>query len=280
MEPIVDLPDDVEIDPDGPMRLVRVEYESGGEDFDTVEVFDRAAWLERTGDDETWRTLARQEIDGSHAADSPGERMVHVELPGWWVDSEAEDADRGDMTWRRAYGEVYGKANLLAIVDYEWSAGKAAWSFPTITNSSGKWVSPGKYGPGGPKSLLPVTFPVGTPAKVDGEKVSRREAREAAPAADDSVEYDWEAAIEAAEQRAESKYEAEDEELDISAINSLEEHGQAVNRAGSKALVRFNDEYNDRHGVAPDPETLSAAAEAIAHGLRESKGLDAPRTED
>jgi len=280
MEAIIDLPDGVELDADGPFRLVRVEYAKGGEDVDSVDVFDRAEWLSETRDDATWRALATQQIGDLGEVEDPNHRLVRVTLPGWWVSSEAEEADPQDVTWQRSYGEVYGQESTLAVLDYEWSAERAAWSFPTVRNKDGRWHSPGKYGPGGPKSLLPVVFPVGVPDAADTAEVSVREAREAAPKGDDSVDYDWETAIEAARKRAESRYEAEDEELDTTAIASLEAHGKAVHRAGNKALVRFNDQYKEDHGVPPDPVTLSAASEAIAHGLRESKGLTDPREEE
>lgn len=277
MEAIIDLPDGVELDASGPFRLVKVEYQKGGEDIDTVDVFDRTEWLSETQDDETWTALAEQAAGEYGEIDESGKRLVRVTLPGWWVSNEAEEADRGDTTWQQSYGEVYGQASTLAVLDYEWSRDRAAWSFPLVRSTRGNWRSPGKFGPGGPKSLLPVVFPVGVPEAVDTASVSTREAREAAPKGDDSVRFDWAAAVDAAEKRAESRYEAEDDELDLSAIASLEEQGKSIHRAGNTALVRFNDEYADEHGVEPDPATLSAASEAIAHGLRESKGVEDPR---
>jgi len=280
MEPIVDLPDNCDAGADEPLRLARVEYAKGGEDIDSVEVFDRQSWLEAGHDDETWRTLAQQQFEGNNVGGLDGRRIVRVELPGWWVDSEAEDADPYDTTWKGAYGAVYGEAATLAVVDHNWSADRAAWSFPHIRDTNGNWKQPGKYGPGGPKSLLPVTFPVGEVRPVDTQKVSRQEARDAAPKADNAPEYDWAAAIEKAEQRAEAHAQSADREVDLSAVKTLEDQGKAAHVAANRAVVKFNDEYQDTHDVSPDPATLTAAAEAIGEAVRRSKGLDDPREDD
>lgn len=280
MEPIVSIPDDTDVDPEGDLRLVRVEYAKGGEDIESVTVYDRETWLDEFGGDEAWRTIAQQEFDSYEVHGQDGRRLVRVELPGWWVQSEAEDADPHDMTWQQAYGKVYGKESTLAVVDHNWSADRAAWSFPYVKHKDRGWHQPGKYGPGGPKSLIPVTFPVGKVRPVDTVEVSAREAREAAPKAKNAPDYDWSAAIEKAEERAEARAAAQDSELDLSAITTLEDQGQAVKVAGNKALVKFNDEYQDAHGVEPDPVTLTAASEAIAQAVRQAKNIDDPRDAD
>lgn len=277
MEAIVDLPDGTDVDPEGDLRLVRVEYAKGGEDIDSVEVFDREDWLENRHPDDVWRTLAQQSFENHEVDGHDGRRLVYVELPGWWVESEASEADYNDTTWQQSYGHVFGVEATLAVVDYDWSADRAAWSFPYVKHKERGWHQPGKYGPGGPKSLLPVTFPVGEPRPVDTVEVSAREAREAAPKAENAPDYDWGAALEKAEERAAAQARASDGELDLSAITTLEDQGQAAKVAGNKALVKFNEEYQDEHGVEPDPVTLSVAAEAIGHAVRSAKNIDDPR---
>lgn len=277
MEPIVDLPDSVDADPDGEFRLVRVEHESGGESFDSVTVYDRAEWMAEGLPADMWCAIAQQSNDRVDVSDDDAKAMVAVDVPGWWVDSEHEDADRGDPTWRGTIGEVYGSATLLATVDVEWSRGRAAWSFPEVRDDEHRWKSPGKYGLGGPKSLLPVTFGVGQPTKVDAEPLQRREAREAAKDGDTDARYDWEAAIEAATERVRVRESGRDAELDISAIEALEGEGKAVYATAMRAFRTFTEEYEERHGVEPDPNTMSAAAEAVAEAVRECRDIDDPR---
>lgn len=259
------------------MRLVRVEYESGGEEFESVEVYDRKEWLTEHERDEVWRLCAQQATDDLDVGEMDGKRLVALELFGWWVDSEASDADRTDTTWRGSYGRVYGKDLVVAVVDAEWSRGKAAWSFPHIRTEDGRWRSPGKYGPGGPKSVMPVIFPVGTPRKIDAVEVRKREAKQAAYQNDLEREFDWETAIEKARKRYEKRASWEDEELDISPIKSLEDQHRAAHIAANKGFVRFCKRLKEELGTDVDPVTMSVANEAIAHAVRDLEDLDDPR---
>lgn len=277
MEPIVDLSGYDDVDPEGDFRLVCVGHEKGGESFDIVTVYDRAEWLDGEGADEVWRNIAQQSYLDREVVGGEDEALVQVELPGWWVDSEQEDADPGDHTWKRHYGEVFGTEPTLAVVDAEWSRDRAAWSFPKILSKDGRWKGPGRFGLGGPKSLLPVVFGVGVPTKVDAEKVQRREAREAADENPDAGRYDWEAAIEAAEKRVKVREKGRDAELDISAIESMKDQGTAVYNTAMGSFRAFMQEYEDRHGVSADAHTMSAASDAIAQAVRECKDLDDPR---
>lgn len=277
MEPITDLPESVDADADGDFKLVRVEYESGGEDIESVDVLDRKQWLGRGHDDDMWVKLAKQEISGHVVSDDEDLRLVAVELPGWWVEKEAEDADRTDTTWQSAYGEVYGEVTTLAAVDHEWSAGKAAWSFPYVQNERGRWVKPGQYGPGGPKSLLPIIYPVGTPTVTDAAEVRAKDARDAARESGEDIAYDWEAAVEQMEERVRERESMRDEELDISALETLDDQHVAAHRAAMQAWVEFSDDLEDALGVEPDPVTLTVAAEYIAQAVRERDDLEDPR---
>lgn len=280
MEPIVSIPDGTEVSDDGDMRLVKVEFENGGEDIESAETFDRVEWLEAGGDDELWRLLAEQQVNDTDISDGDGKRLVAVELFGWWVDSEREDADPRDTIWADHYREVYGKERVPAVVDHEWSADRAAWSFPTIKDSGGQWVSPGKFGVGGPKSVLPVIFPVGTPRQIDAVPVRRREARQAAYDNDNDDTFDWQAAYETARDRLETRQSMYDEELDISAMKTLEDQHNHAHKVASKAFVTFVNGLKDELGAEVDPVTMTHANEAIAEAVRDLKDLDDPRDED
>jgi hypothetical protein len=277
MEPIVELPDSIEIPDDDGMRLVRVSFESGGEEFDEIDVYDRVEWMEQFCSERTWRILASQEEGNYSAKTDEDKRMVRVKLPGWWVDEEHKDADRTDPTWRGSYGRVFGEEWTFAALDYEWSAGRAAWSFPELMNEDGEWLSPGRFGVGGPKSLLDVIFPVGEPDAADRERLSMREAREAAPNSKSTPEYDWEAAVEKAEERAESMPDADEVEMDMSAIEALDEYGPATKNAAVKPFVKFNEVYEAEFGSTPHPALLSLVAEATAEAVRRADGRDDPR---
>ncbi len=280
MEPIVSIPDSEEIDPGGDMRLVRVEFESGGEDIDTIETFDRVEWLQSTQNDDIWRMLAEQQVGDQDVSAESGERVVAAEIFGWWVDSEKQDADYTDNTWYDAIGSVYGKKLVPATLDYEWSADRAAWSFPSVHAEDHGWVSPGKYGLGGPKSVIPVIFPVGQPRKIDAAPVRRREAKQAAFDNDMDADFDWESAYHEARDRLETRQSMYDEELDISAVKSLKDQHNNAHKVASQAFVTFVNGLKDELGTEVDPVTMTHANEAVAEAVREMADLDDPRDDD
>ena len=277
MEPIIELPDGLDIPFGDGMRLVRVEYENGGEVLEDVTVFDRVAWRERDGNDWMWQRCAAQQINGSDISDEDGERVVVVELPEWWARKDAEDADSGEPTWNSAYGPVLSDQRVLAVVDYGWSADGAAWSFPAIRSQDGNWKTPGHYGVGGPKSVLPVIFPVGQPDRGDALEIYTRDARQAARKNDDAEQYDWEAAIERAEARARRQAEMVDGELDITAIGTLEEQHIKAGTAAKGAFLDMKDRLDNELGTEPDPVTLTHASEAIAQAVRDVQDIEDPR---
>lgn len=277
MEPIVSIPDSEEIDPDGDMRLVKVEFESGGDAVESVETFDRVEWLQATEDDDMWRMLAEQQVGEADIDEIDGERVVAAEIYGWWVDSEREDADHTDNTWFDVLGSVYGKRIVPATLDHEWSSDKAAWSFPTVHDDESGWISPGKYGLGGPKSVIPVIFPVGTPREVDAAPVRRRDARQAAEGDEFNGKMDWETAYHEARDRLEARQSMVDEELDISAVETLKDQHNLAHKAASRAFITFLDGLEDELGTPVDPVTMTHANEAVAEAVREMADLDDPR---
>lgn len=277
MEPIVSIPDGTGVSDDGDMRLVKVEFESGGDAIDSIETFDRVEWLQSTGDDDVWRMLAEQQVGDQDVSDEDGKRVAVAEIYGWWVDSEREDADYTDNTWYDAIGSVYGKTLVPAVVDYEWSRDRAAWSFPTVHDEDGGWVSPGKYGLGGPKSVIPVIFPVGEPRQIDAAPVRRRKAKKAAFDNDLDAKFDWETAYHEARDRLEARQSMYDEELDISAMKTLEDQHNHAHKVASKAFLTFVNGLKDELGTDVDPVTMTHANEAIAEAIRDLKDLDDPR---
>ena len=280
MEPIIDLPDGSDLDADGDFRLVKVDFESGGKDIESIETYDRAEWLDETENDLVWRLIAQQESEDGEVAPDDGQALVCAELFGWWVENEHSDADPTDTTWYRSYGDVYGKDLVPAILDVEWSEGRAAWSFPSIRHKDKGWLQPGKYGTGGPKSVMPVIFGVGQPKQIDAVEVRWKDASDAADLMGGEVEYDWEAAIERARERFKKRDAWRDEELDISAMKSLEDQHNGAHVAASKGFVTFKTELEEQLGTEADPVTLTAASEAVAEAVRQVKDLDDPRGDE
>jgi hypothetical protein len=127
---------------------------------------------------------------------------------------------------------------------------------------------------------MPVIFGVGQPKQIDAVEVRWKDASDAADLNSGDVEYDWEAAIERARERFKKREAWQDEELDISAMKSLEDQHRNAYQSASKGFVAFSSHLEDKLDTTVDPVTLTAASEAVAEAVRQLEGLDDPRGDE
>lgn len=221
-------------------QLAAREIETDGDEYAaSTTTYDREAWW--TDQDsyprDAWAVLASQDPDDTTVDDD--EVLVAIRIFAWFIN----DTDDWSNP-RRGYGEVYGSATTLAVIEPasecpkagengdEWAytpvfaGSRKAYRFDRVKNADGRWVTPrgGLYHP--KAAGIQVVYPVGDPTPVDQEPLESAdgyptvESDSGFERPDRSADWCYQDALAAARDRVERRQAKDDAEV-VDALSDL-----------------------------------------------------------
>lgn len=268
---------DAESSEDADFEIEKLTVDKDGEEYvHTRERFSRKQWFEGATS-VNWATLASQECDGKDIEEDDDVELVAIQIFGWWVN---EDED-----WRRprgGYGEVYGKATTLAVMetDEESESGLAesksgkAYRFTAIQNADGKWQTPrNEYAP---KTGVNVFRGVGVPSELDKQPIRPRdgyaETEEGRPDFDEGRSF--ERAMEQVRERIEAEQNPHHEYIE----ELVDDYGGVAGACALAGVKKGQNSLQRSYGRELDPEEKEAlglgVVETVTRLMDQADDLD------